>query len=47
MTTFANMATTPSSSHSDLYVTVQVWAGSKAFTVPVQTAYKAFRTERK
>jgi phosphatidylinositol 3-kinase len=33
--------------HSDLYVTVQVWAGSKPLTVPVQTAYKAFRTERK
>lgn len=35
------------SSHSDLYVTVQVWAGSKPLTVPVQTAYKAFRSERK
>ncbi|KAJ9161603.1 Phosphatidylinositol 3-kinase VPS34 [Coniochaeta hoffmannii] len=35
------------SPHSDLYVTVQVWAGSKPLTVPVQTAYKAFRTERK
>ncbi|KAI8722276.1 Phosphatidylinositol 3-kinase VPS34 [Fusarium sp. LHS14.1] len=35
------------SSHSDLYVTVQVWAGSKPLTVPVQTAYKPFRTERK
>ncbi|KUI54127.1 Phosphatidylinositol 3-kinase, root isoform [Cytospora mali] len=33
--------------HSDLYVTVQVWAGSKPLTVPVQTAYKAFRTERR
>ncbi|KND89763.1 Phosphatidylinositol 3-kinase VPS34 [Tolypocladium ophioglossoides CBS 100239] len=32
---------------SDLYVTVQVWAGSKPFTVPVQTAYKPFRSERK
>ncbi|PFH59193.1 hypothetical protein XA68_12677 [Ophiocordyceps unilateralis] len=32
---------------SDLYVTVQVWAGSKALTVPVQTAYKSFRSERK
>ncbi|KAK4042163.1 kinase-like domain-containing protein [Parachaetomium inaequale] len=35
------------SPHSDLYVTVQVWAGSKPLTVPVQTAYKPFRTERK
>jgi phosphatidylinositol 3-kinase len=35
------------SHHSDLYVTVQVWAGSKPLTVPVQTAYKAFRTERR
>ncbi|KAK4152375.1 kinase-like domain-containing protein [Chaetomidium leptoderma] len=33
--------------HSDLYITVQVWAGSKALTVPVQTAYKSFRTERR
>jgi len=35
------------SAHSDLYVTVQVWAGSKPLTVPVQTAYKSFRAERK
>ncbi|KAL3954809.1 hypothetical protein ACCO45_010372 [Purpureocillium lilacinum] len=35
------------SPHSDLFVTVQVWAGSKPLTVPVQTAYKAFRSERK
>ncbi|KAI2620530.1 phosphatidylinositol 3-kinase [Hypoxylon sp. NC1633] len=35
------------SPHSDLYVTVQVWAGSKPLTVPVQTAYKAFRNERR
>ncbi|KAH7316525.1 kinase-like domain-containing protein [Stachybotrys elegans] len=35
------------SPYSDLYVTVQVWAGSKPLTVPVQTAYKSFRTERK
>ncbi|KAK3394257.1 kinase-like domain-containing protein [Podospora didyma] len=35
------------SSHSDLFVTVQVWAGSKPLTVPVQTAYKSFRSERK
>ncbi|KAL2128072.1 hypothetical protein VTI74DRAFT_9764 [Chaetomium olivicolor] len=35
------------SPHSDLYVTVQVWAGSKPLTVPVQTAYKSFRTERR
>lgn len=32
--------------HSDLYVTVQVWAGSKPLTVPVQTSYKAFKNER-
>ncbi|KAL2758535.1 hypothetical protein ACRALDRAFT_2098462 [Sodiomyces alcalophilus JCM 7366] len=35
------------SPHSDLYVTVQVWAGSKPLTVPLQTAYKSFRTERR
>ncbi|KAK1750281.1 kinase-like domain-containing protein [Echria macrotheca] len=35
------------SSHSDLYVKAQVWAGSKPLTVPVQTAYKPFRAERK
>jgi phosphatidylinositol 3-kinase len=35
------------SPHSDLFVTVQVWAGSKPLTVAVQTAYKAFRNERK
>jgi phosphatidylinositol 3-kinase len=35
------------SPHSDLYVTVQVWAGSKPLTVPVQTKYKSFRTERR
>ncbi|KAI0428033.1 phosphatidylinositol 3 [Xylaria sp. FL1042] len=35
------------SSHSDLYVTVQVWAGSKPLTVPVQTSYKPFRNERR
>lgn len=35
------------SPHSDLSVTVQVWAGSKPLTVPVQTAYKPFRSERK
>ncbi|KXX80894.1 Phosphatidylinositol 3-kinase catalytic subunit type 3 [Madurella mycetomatis] len=35
------------SPHSDLYVTVQVWAGSKPLTVPVQTAYKSFRAERR
>lgn len=40
------MPPTPSP-HSDLYITVQVWAGSKPLTVPVQTAYKAFRTERR
>ncbi|QUC20051.1 uncharacterized protein UV8b_04292 [Ustilaginoidea virens] len=35
------------SRHSDLYLTVQVWAGSKPLTVPIQTAYKPFRSERK
>ncbi|KAE8454453.1 hypothetical protein EG329_000076 [Mollisiaceae sp. DMI_Dod_QoI] len=35
------------SPHSDLYVTVQLWADSKPLTVPVQTAYKPFRNERK
>lgn len=35
------------STHSDLYVTVQLWADSKPLTVPVQTAYKPFKTERK
>ncbi|KAG6231345.1 hypothetical protein E4U26_006944 [Claviceps purpurea] len=35
------------SPYSDLFVTVQVWAGSKPLTVPVQTAYKPFRLERK
>lgn len=34
------------SSHSDLYVTVQVWAGYKPLTVPVQTSYKAFKNDR-
>ncbi|EFX03298.1 phosphoinositide 3-kinase [Grosmannia clavigera kw1407] len=33
--------------HSDLYATAQVWAGSKPLTVPVQTAYRAFKAERK
>ncbi|KAH7390258.1 kinase-like domain-containing protein [Cadophora sp. MPI-SDFR-AT-0126] len=33
--------------HSDLYVTIQLWADSKPLTVPVQTAYKPFRNERK
>ncbi|KAJ8128265.1 hypothetical protein O1611_g5370 [Lasiodiplodia mahajangana] len=33
--------------YSDLYVTAQVWAGSKPLTVPVQTSYKSFRNERK
>ncbi|KAL8718863.1 MAG: hypothetical protein Q9225_004053 [Loekoesia sp. 1 TL-2023] len=31
---------------SDLYVTVQLWADSKPWTVPVQTAYKSFKTAR-
>lgn len=35
------------SPHSDLYVTVQLWADSKPLTIPVQTAYKAFKNERK
>ncbi|KAI1259867.1 phosphatidylinositol 3 [Xylariaceae sp. FL1019] len=35
------------SPYSDLYVTVQVWSGSKPLTVPVQTSYKAFRNERR
>jgi phosphatidylinositol 3-kinase len=35
------------SPHSDLYITVQVWAGSKPLTVPAQTAYKSFRAERR
>ncbi|KAG4031005.1 hypothetical protein MFRU_010g01310 [Monilinia fructicola] len=35
------------SSHSDLYVTVQLWADSKPLTVPVQTVYKSFKNERK
>ncbi|KAI9684785.1 MAG: Phosphatidylinositol (PI) 3-kinase [Trizodia sp. TS-e1964] len=34
------------SPHSDLYVTVQVWADCKPLTVPVQTSYKAFKTSR-
>ncbi|KAI9879622.1 MAG: Phosphatidylinositol (PI) 3-kinase [Pleopsidium flavum] len=34
------------SSHSDLYITVQLWADSKPLTVPVQTAYKSFKTAR-
>ncbi|KAI1006642.1 Phosphatidylinositol 3-kinase catalytic subunit type 3 [Podosphaera aphanis] len=33
--------------HSDLYVTIQLWADSKPLTVPVQTAYKPFRNERR
>ncbi|KAK4173181.1 kinase-like domain-containing protein [Triangularia setosa] len=35
------------SPYSDLYVTVQVWAGSKPLTVPVQTSFKTFRAERR
>lgn len=34
------------SPHSDLYVTVQVYADNKPLTVPVQTAYKSFKKER-
>lgn len=35
------------SPHSDLYLTVQVWADSKPLTVPLQTAYKSFKHERR
>ncbi|KAL5598929.1 hypothetical protein BROUX41_003752 [Berkeleyomyces rouxiae] len=35
------------STHSDLSVIVQVFAGSKALVVPMQTSYKAFKTERR
>src|SRR5436190_1283540 len=31
---------------SDLYVTVQLWSSSKPLGVPMQTAYKAFKTSR-
>ncbi|PGH27797.1 hypothetical protein AJ80_00585 [Polytolypa hystricis UAMH7299] len=31
---------------SDLYVTVQIWASSKPLGVPMQTAYKPFKTSR-
>ncbi|KAI9812758.1 MAG: Phosphatidylinositol (PI) 3-kinase [Pycnora praestabilis] len=34
------------SPHSDLYVTVQLWADSKPLSVPAQTAYKSFKTSR-
>ncbi|KAL8706170.1 MAG: hypothetical protein Q9201_000748 [Fulgogasparrea decipioides] len=34
------------SPYSDLYVTVQLWADSKPWTVPVQTAYKSFKNGR-
>ncbi|KAL9042604.1 MAG: hypothetical protein Q9180_000492 [Flavoplaca navasiana] len=34
------------SPYSDLYVTVQLWADSKPWTVPVQTAYKSFKNAR-
>ncbi|KAF8248095.1 phosphatidylinositol 3-kinase [Wilcoxina mikolae CBS 423.85] len=34
------------SPHSDLYVTVQVWADSKQLGVPMQTAYKSFKSQR-
>lgn len=37
---------TVGSSHSDLYVTAQLWADSKPLTVAVQTAYKHFKTTR-
>ncbi|KAF2763513.1 phosphoinositide 3-kinase [Pseudovirgaria hyperparasitica] len=32
--------------HFELYVTAQIWADSKPLTVPVQTAYKHFKTAR-
>ncbi|EER41354.1 phosphoinositide 3-kinase [Histoplasma capsulatum H143] len=31
---------------SDLFITVQLWASSKPLGVPIQTAYKAFKTSR-
>ncbi|KAL7275774.1 Phosphatidylinositol (PI) 3-kinase [Rhizina undulata] len=34
------------SSHSELHVTVQMFADSKPLTVPIQTSYKAFRAQR-
>ena len=34
------------SPNSDLYVTVQLWADSKPLTVPVQTAYRSFKSSR-
>lgn len=34
------------SGYSDLYVTVQVYADNKPLTVPVQTSYKSFRSQR-
>ncbi|KAI9731135.1 MAG: Phosphatidylinositol (PI) 3-kinase [Cirrosporium novae-zelandiae] len=34
------------STWSDLFVTVSVWADSKQLTVPMQTAYKPFKTGR-
>ncbi|KAF1934842.1 phosphatidylinositol 3-kinase [Clathrospora elynae] len=32
--------------HFELYATAQIWADSKPLTVPVQTAYKAFKNAR-
>lgn len=34
------------SPNSDLYVTAQLWADSKPLSVPVQTAYRSFKTGR-
>ncbi|TGZ82899.1 phosphatidylinositol 3-kinase [Ascodesmis nigricans] len=34
------------SSHSDLHVSVQLFADSKPLTVPIRTAYKSFRSQR-
>ena len=39
----ANDARSP---NFELYVTAQIWADSKPLTVPVQTAYKAFKNAR-
>ncbi|KKA26434.1 hypothetical protein TD95_000137 [Thielaviopsis punctulata] len=33
--------------HSDMYIVVQVFAASKPLAVPMQTSYKAFKSERR
>jgi phosphatidylinositol 3-kinase len=38
--------TETASPNFELYVTAQIWADSKPLTVPVQTAYKAFKNAR-